>query len=66
VVCGVTFQTKTGDHLITFLSAEIIEFGGEPSVLVIGEDITMRRQAEEAPMDLAQPLINAQEAERTR
>jgi PAS domain S-box-containing protein len=62
----VTFQTKRGDPLITFLSAEIIEFGGEPSVLVIGEDITMRRQAEEARMDLAQRLINAQEAERTR
>jgi|HubBroStandDraft_6_1064221.scaffolds.fasta_scaffold90252_3 PAS domain S-box-containing protein len=60
------FQTKTGEPLITFLSAEIIEFGGEPSVLVIGEDITMCRQAEEARMDLAQRLINAQEAERTR
>jgi PAS domain S-box-containing protein len=62
----VIFETKTGEPLITFLSAEIMEFGGEPCVLVIGEDITMRRQAEEARMDLAQRLINAQEAERTR
>jgi PAS domain S-box-containing protein len=62
----VIFQTKTGEPLITFLSAEIIEFGGEACVLIIGEDITMRRQAEEARMDLAQRLINAQEAERTR
>jgi PAS domain S-box-containing protein len=62
----VVFQTKTGEPLITFLSAETIQFGGEPCVLVIGEDITMRRQAEEARMDLAQRLINAQEAERTR
>ena len=60
------FQTKTGESLITFLSGEIIEFGGEPCLLVIGEDITVRRQAEEARMDLAQRLINAQEAERTR
>ena len=35
-------------------------------MLIIGEDITMRCQAEEARMDLAQRLINAQEAERTR
>ena len=60
------FQTKTGAPLIIFLSAEMIEFGGEPCLLVIGEDITLRRQAEEARLDLAQRLINAQEAERTR
>jgi PAS domain S-box-containing protein len=62
----VVFQTKSGAPLITFLSAEIIEFGGEPCVLMIGEDITMRREAEDARMDLAHRLINAQEAERTR
>jgi PAS domain S-box-containing protein len=62
----VVFQTKTGAPLITFLSAEIIEFGGEPCVLMIGEDITMRREAEDARMDLAQRLINSQEEERTR
>jgi PAS domain S-box-containing protein len=60
------FQTKTGEALTTFLSAEIIEFGSEPCVLVIAEDITMRRRAEEARMDLVQRLINAQEAECTR
>ena len=60
------FQTKTGEALTTFLSAEIIEFGSEPCVLVIAEDITKRRHAEEARMDLAQRLINAQEAECTR
>lgn len=55
------FQTKTGNPLTTLLSAEIIEFGSEPCALVVAEDITMRRQAEEARMDLAQRLINAQE-----
>ena len=67
-LCGrqVVFETKSGEPLIIFLSAEIIEFGGEPCMLVIGEDITMRRQAEKARMDLAQRLINAQETERTR
>jgi PAS domain S-box-containing protein len=60
------FQTKAGQPLTTFLSAEIIEFGSEPCVLVIAEDITLRRQAEEARMDLVQRLINAQEVERTR
>jgi PAS domain S-box-containing protein len=60
------FSTKTGERLTAFLSAEIIEFGGEPCALVIAEDITIRRQAEEARRDLAQRLISAQEAERTR
>jgi PAS domain S-box-containing protein len=60
------FQTKSGESLTTFLSAEIIEFDGEPCALVVAEDITRRRQAEEARMDLAQRLINAQEAECTR
>jgi PAS domain S-box-containing protein len=57
------FQTKTGEPLTTLLSAEVIEFGGEPCALVVAEDITMFRQAEEVRMDLAQRLINAQEAE---
>jgi PAS domain S-box-containing protein len=60
------FRTKTGERLTAILSAEIIEFGGEQCALVVAEDITMRRQAEEARMDLAQRLINAQEAERAR
>jgi PAS domain S-box-containing protein len=60
------FRTKTGEPLTTFLSAEIIEFDGEPCALVIAEDITMRQRSEEARLDLAQRLINAQEAESTR
>jgi PAS domain S-box-containing protein len=62
----VVFQTKKGRPLTTFLSAEIIEFGGERCALVIAEDITVRRRAEEARVNLAQRLINAQEAECTR
>jgi PAS domain S-box-containing protein len=57
------FQTKTGELLTTLLSAQIIEFGGEPCALVVVEDITMRRQAEEARLELAQRLINAREME---
>jgi PAS domain S-box-containing protein len=60
------FRTKMGERLTTFLSAEIIECGGEQCALVIAEDITMRRQAEEARVDLAERLINAQEAECAR
>jgi PAS domain S-box-containing protein len=59
------FQTKTGESLTTFLSAEIIEFAGEQCALVIAEDITEWRQAEGARLDLAQRLINAKEAECT-
>jgi PAS domain S-box-containing protein len=57
------FQTKSGEPLITLLSAEIIRFDGRPCALVAAEDITIRRQAEEARFLLAQRLINAQEAE---
>jgi PAS domain S-box-containing protein len=62
----VVFRTKKGARLTTLLSAEIMEFGGETCALIIAEDISKRRQAEEARMDLAQSLINAQEAECTR
>jgi PAS domain S-box-containing protein len=60
------FETKTGERLTTLLSAEIVEFGDRPCVLLVVEDITMRQQAEEARVDLAQRLVNAQEAECTR
>jgi len=60
------FRTKKGERLTTVLSAEIMEFRGEQCALVIAEDITMRRQAEEARVDVAERLINAQEAEYAR
>ena len=60
------FRTKMGERLTTFLAAEIIEFDGEQCALVIAEDISKCRQAEEARMELAQRLINAQEAECAR
>jgi len=60
------FQTKTGDPLTTSLSAEIIEFSADRCALVIAEDVSMHRRAEEARLDLAQRLVNAQEAESAR
>ena len=60
------FQTQRGESLITLLSAEIIQFDGRPCALVTAEDITVRKQAEEARLVLAQRLINAQEAESRR
>jgi PAS domain S-box-containing protein len=61
-----TFQTKAGKLLHIFLSAELMEFRGAPCVLVMAEDITRRRQAEEARLELAQRLVNAQEEECAR
>jgi PAS domain S-box-containing protein len=61
-----TFRTKAGRHLNVLLSAERMEFRGAPCVLVMAEDITKRRQAEEARLELAQRLVNAQEAECAR
>jgi PAS domain S-box-containing protein len=62
----VAFRTKRGERLTTRLSAKVIEFDGEPCALVIAEDISKRRQAEEARMELAQRLIGAQEAQCAR
>jgi PAS domain S-box-containing protein len=45
------FRTKTGELRIGLLSAEIIEFEGEPCTLAVLEDITERKRAEEALRD---------------
>ncbi|MCI0390672.1 MAG: ATP-binding protein [Acidobacteria bacterium] len=42
------FRTKGGDVRILLSSAEMIELGGQPCVLVASSDITERKQAEEA------------------
>ena len=60
------FQTRKGEPLITLLSAEIIQFDGAPCALVTAENITVRKQAEDARLVLAQRLINAQEVESRR
>jgi PAS domain S-box-containing protein len=58
---------RTGsDPLIVLLSADIVEFDGEPCVLTVAEDITERKQAEVARIDLSRRLMTAQEAERRR
>jgi PAS domain S-box-containing protein len=54
------FQTKTSTPLITLVSAEVIAFGGELCALVVAEDVTVRRQAEQSRVDLSRRLINAQ------
>jgi len=41
-------RRKIGDPLIVLLSAEVIEFDGHASVLTVAEDITERKQAEDA------------------
>jgi PAS domain S-box-containing protein len=61
-----TFRTRAGKLLDIFLSAELMEFRGSPCVLMMAEDITMRRKAEKARLELAQRLVNAQEQECAR
>jgi PAS domain S-box-containing protein len=41
-------RRKTGETIIVLLSAEAIEFDGQPCVLTVAEDITERKQAEDA------------------
>jgi signal transduction histidine kinase len=54
------------EPLTVLLSAEIVEFDGQPCVLTVAEDITERKQAEVARIDLSRRLMTAQEAERRR
>lgn len=44
----VRFRRKNGEPLIVLLSAEIVDFDGRPCVLTVAEDITERKQAEDA------------------
>ncbi|MBI4466894.1 MAG: PAS domain S-box protein [Acidobacteria bacterium] len=60
----IAFQTKTGEVRTGLLSAELIEFDGEPCLLAITRDITERRQAEEQVRQLNQEL-EQRVAERT-
>jgi PAS domain S-box-containing protein len=60
------FRTKAGEPFIALLSAQIIEFDNELCALVVAEDITKYRQAEETRMALIRRLVNTQEVERTR
>ncbi len=42
------FRMKSGEVRVVLLSAEVIDFGGEPCLLSVIRDITDRRQTEEA------------------
>ena len=46
--CEVRLRTKSGEVRHVLYSAELLELGGERCVLAAGEDITARKQAEEA------------------
>jgi PAS domain S-box-containing protein len=41
-------RQKTGQRLFVLLSADLIEFDGKPCVLTVAEDITERKQADDA------------------
>jgi PAS domain S-box-containing protein len=41
------FRTKTGELLIGRVSAEIVDFAGEPCILTVTEDVTDLKRAEE-------------------
>ncbi len=41
-------RSKTGREVVGLLSAEVIEFGGRPSMLVVVRDITERKEMEKA------------------
>jgi PAS domain S-box-containing protein len=57
---------KSGEPLIVLLSAEVVEFDGQPCVLTVAEDISERKQAELERTELSRRLMTAQEAERRR
>ncbi len=43
-----TFRRKSGDHMLCLVSADVVEFGGRPRLLMTVRDITEYRRAEEA------------------
>lgn len=57
---------KSGEALIVLLSAEVVEFDGQPCVLTVAEDISDRKQVELERTELSRRLMTAQEAERRR
>ncbi len=59
-------RRKTGEVLTVLLSADVVEFDGQPCVLTVAEDITERKQAELERTELSRRLMTAQEAERRR
>jgi PAS domain S-box-containing protein len=62
----VQLRRKDGQIRTSLGSAELIEVNGEPCVLSVFADITVRKQAEEAISGFSRRLIEAQETERTR
>jgi PAS domain S-box-containing protein len=41
------FRTRNGDYRVLLLSAELLELGGQPCILVASSDITQRKRLEE-------------------
>jgi PAS domain S-box-containing protein len=46
-----SFRNRSGEELIGLLSAERIEIGGEPFALTVIQDITLRKQTEQALLE---------------
>jgi PAS domain S-box-containing protein len=60
------YRTKAGDLRVALLSTETIEFGGEPCMLKVIEDITDRKRAETTVREVGLRMLLAQEEERRR
>jgi PAS domain S-box-containing protein len=59
-------RRTSGESVTVLLSADIVEFDGQPCVLTVAEDISERKQAELERTELSRRLMTAQEAERSR
>jgi PAS domain S-box-containing protein len=62
----VLIRRKSGEPLTVLVSADVVDFDGQPCVLTVAEDITERKQAELERTELSRRLMTAQEAERSR
>jgi len=62
----VVFRRKDGQVWTGLVSSELIDVNGEPCVLSLIADITVRKEAEEALADISRKIIAVQEGERTR
>ena len=60
------YRNKAGDRRTALLSTELIQFGGEPCVLLVLDDITERKRTEQRLHELGARLLMVQEEERRR
>jgi signal transduction histidine kinase len=62
----IRFQTKSGEVADVLVSLEFIELGGQQCLLAVGQNITLRKRAEEELRNLSGRMLGLQDEERRK